>query len=77
MTDKGRTYTTCPHCGKEIDNPEGERVAWVVHPCIACRTPHGHPKAFLRAEVGDKTDDELLSLSVDAMKELEERAENE
>lgn len=48
--------TTCPNCDEVAlvpseSDPEVYLVAWCVHPCIACNTPHVHPKTFTRDEV--------------------------
>jgi hypothetical protein len=76
MTEEARQFTTCPHCKHEADIPDAPRVAWVVHRCIACERPYVHPKSIEGVDTYKLTDEELLSLSVDSIRE-EERVENE
>lgn len=61
MTDQGRQFTTCPHCGHETDMPDGFIVAWVAHPCASCKVPSIHPKSFSEDEAAGILLDESVT----------------
>ena len=56
MVDMPTRFSTCPHCGCETPNPDETAygvfmVAYAVHPCVACKVSHVHPKAFTYDEL--------------------------